>query len=128
MLENAIYYTIPLLYIYSDFKKDQLLILQICNNNRYIQVTPDDMKVAHHIMKNPDLLDSIAHPEESPIDYESLTLKETGVPLKLGLLHDSAWKRKIDVFYCCAICGKIFWVGPHFAKVREQFAYLLDSN
>ncbi|KXJ29554.1 Exonuclease mut-7-like [Exaiptasia diaphana] len=101
---------------------------QICNGNRYIQVIPDHMKLAHHIMKNPDLLDNIPLPVDCPIDYQTLTLKETGVPLKLGLLTDNAWKRKIDVFYCCAMCGKIFWEGSHFAKVQEQFAHLLYSS
>jgi len=86
------------------------------------------MDTAYRVMRNPELLEDFTLPDDSPIDFASLTLRETGVPLKLGLLHDEVWKRKIDLFYCCASCGKIFWEGSHFAKVLKQFAHILDSG
>ncbi|GCB79493.1 hypothetical protein scyTo_0020215, partial [Scyliorhinus torazame] len=28
---------------------------------------------------------------------------------------------KVDMFYCCTSCGKVFWEGSHFSRVVSQF-------
>jgi len=37
---------------------------------------------------------------------------------------------KVEVFYVCANCGKVYWEGGHYEKVHQKFAYILsnDSN
>jgi len=37
---------------------------------------------------------------------------------------------KVEVFYVCANCGKVYWEGGHYEKVHEKFSYILskDSN
>ena len=35
---------------------------------------------------------------------------------------------KIQVFYVCAGCGKVFWEGSHFEKVREQFDHIIEAG
>jgi uncharacterized protein with von Willebrand factor type A (vWA) domain len=74
-----------------------------------------------------DALQHLNISQDCPIDFESLTLKASGVQLKLGLLHEEIWSRKVDLFYCCATCGKIFWEGSHFKKVMAQFSHVLDG-
>jgi len=33
---------------------------------------------------------------------------------------------KVEVFYVCANCGKIYWEGGHYEKVHEKFSYILS--
>lgn len=35
---------------------------------------------------------------------------------------------KVDLFYCCATCGKVFWDGSHYEKVCKQFADVLNID
>jgi len=35
---------------------------------------------------------------------------------------------KVEVFYVCANCGKIYWEGGHYEKVHEKFSYVLSIN
>lgn len=87
------------------------------------------MKAAYLVMVNGNCnaLEHLNHPLDCPIDFETLTLKASGIHLKLGLLHDEVWSRKIGLFYVCAACGKVFWEGSHFKNVLEQFAHVLDG-
>ncbi|XP_038637844.1 exonuclease mut-7 homolog isoform X2 [Scyliorhinus canicula] len=32
---------------------------------------------------------------------------------------------KVDMFYCCTSCGKVFWEGSHFSRVVSQFQEVL---
>jgi len=40
----------------------------------------------------------------------------------------SAMFRKVEVFYICANCGKIYWEGGHYEKVHEKYSYVLSVN
>jgi len=35
---------------------------------------------------------------------------------------------KVEVFYVCANCGKIYWEGGHYERVHEKFSYILSMN
>jgi len=35
---------------------------------------------------------------------------------------------KVEVFYVCANCGKVYWEGSHYEKVHEKFSYILSMN
>ncbi|XP_072422324.1 exonuclease mut-7 homolog isoform X4 [Chiloscyllium punctatum] len=32
---------------------------------------------------------------------------------------------KVDIFYCCVSCGKVFWEGSHFNRIASQFQEVL---
>ncbi|XP_060697193.1 exonuclease mut-7 homolog isoform X2 [Hemiscyllium ocellatum] len=32
---------------------------------------------------------------------------------------------KVDMFYCCVSCGKVFWEGSHFNRIASQFQEVL---
>ena len=75
----------------------------------------------HHInpsQKPPTLL--------SPLDVNTLTLR-SGVKLKIEALPE-AMLDKIELFYCCATCGKIFWEGGHFSRMCTQFSDVLNDT
>ena len=65
-------------------------------------------------------------PENSPIDYEYLTIEE-GVTLRVETVP-LAILENVDLFYCCAKCGKIFWEGKHFDQIATQFAHILSTD
>ena len=48
-----------------------------------------------------------------------------GVPLLLDSIPEGLIS-KVDLFYCCAKCGKVFWDGSHFSRICEQFSDILD--
>ncbi|KAK3600347.1 hypothetical protein CHS0354_015943 [Potamilus streckersoni] len=59
------------------------------------------------------------------IDLITSTVIETAVPLQVEtvpypIIH------KVDLFYCCMACGKVFWKGSHFDRVKEQFSHALS--
>lgn len=49
-----------------------------------------------------------------------------GVFLKFGLLFEEVLD-SVDVFFCCFICGKVFWEGGYYKRIFIQFFYFLDS-
>lgn len=61
-----------------------------------------------------------------PLDVNTFTLS-SGVRLQIETLPE-AMLDKIELFYCCATCGKIFWEGGHFSRVCSQFSDVLNST
>ena len=61
-----------------------------------------------------------------PLDVNTLTLRN-GVRLKIDTLPE-AMLDKIELFYCCASCGKIFWEGGHFSRICTQFSDVLNDT
>ncbi|XP_038070951.1 exonuclease mut-7 homolog isoform X2 [Patiria miniata] len=63
---------------------------------------------------------------ERTVDFDKVTvgnnvqLQVEGVPE--GIVE------KIQKFFCCAGCGKVFWEGTHFERVVSQFAHVLDMS
>ena len=35
---------------------------------------------------------------------------------------------KVDLFYCCVTCGKVFWEGKHFDQVCSQFSHVITTE
>jgi len=35
---------------------------------------------------------------------------------------------KVELFYVCANCGKVYWEGGHYERVHKKFSYLLSKN
>ena len=62
----------------------------------------------------------------SPLNVDTLTLR-SGVKLKIEALPE-AMLDKIELFYCCATCGKIFWEGGHFSRICAQFSDVLNDT
>ena len=61
-----------------------------------------------------------------PLDVNTLALR-SGVKLKIEALPE-AMLDKIELFYCCATCGKIFWEGGHFSRICTQFSDVLNDT
>ncbi|XP_048579559.1 exonuclease mut-7 homolog isoform X2 [Nematostella vectensis] len=109
--------------------KDIFSRCQICNGNQYAKVLPEHMRTAYEIYKGRlRLPSSFQPPADCPIDLITLRVGR-GVQLKMGILPDGIWdNERIELFYCCVTCGKIFWEGKHFERVIAQFAHVLDSG
>ena len=60
---------------------------------------------------------------DTGIDYRHVTLS-SGVPLKCEFVPLPVFD-KVDVFYVCSACGKVYWEGSHFDKVAERFTNLI---
>ena len=61
-----------------------------------------------------------------PLDVNTLKLS-SGVRLQIEALPESILN-KIELFYCCATCGKIFWEGGHFSRIYTQFSEVLNRT
>ena len=35
---------------------------------------------------------------------------------------------RVNLFYCCVGCGKVFWEGKHFKQVCSQFSHVIKEN
>ncbi|KAL4219645.1 hypothetical protein ACF0H5_022217 [Mactra antiquata] len=71
--------------------------------------------------------DVIAKFENYGIDWSTATVLGTGASVQTETVPQSMFK-KVDTFYCCARCGKVFWEGSHFERVCEQFSHVLEMS
>lgn len=60
------------------------------------------------------------------INMEYLCL-EGGVPLQVETIPEPVFKR-VEMFFVCTTCGKVFWEGAHFERVCEQFSHVLEDG
>ena len=60
------------------------------------------------------------------IDFKDVTLS-SGVPLRCEFIPLNVFD-KVDVFFVCTQCGKVYWEGSHFEKVMDQFANLIVNE
>lgn len=65
--------------------------------------------------------------EGDGINMETLTVGPNQVPLKLDGIPGQVIS-KVESFYVCVNCGKVFWEGSHFERVHEQFAHVLTND
>ncbi|XP_028395062.1 exonuclease mut-7 homolog [Dendronephthya gigantea] len=108
---------------------------QVCNGNEYIKVGSVLMRQAYinyYDSSHEGRRDNVENNKPSshqalpsPLDVETLTLC-SGVKLKIEALPE-AMLDKIELFYCCAACGKIFWEGGHFSRICAQFSDVLNN-
>ncbi|XP_052790834.1 exonuclease mut-7 homolog [Mya arenaria] len=61
------------------------------------------------------------------IDWYTITVMSTSAALQTETVPQSMFS-KVEKFYCCARCGKIFWEGSHFERVCEQFSHVLNMK
>ena len=63
------------------------------------------------------------------IDYATGTVLGTNANVQVTTVPEPIFG-KVDLFYCCAHCGKVFWEGSHFERVCEQYSHVLtlDQN
>lgn len=124
---------------------------QICNGDEYITIPSQELE---HLAENKkrqkfvsevpsnasidtkcgsssrmdvDVEELVRKSENIGIDWWTATVLATGVPIRA---EDVPWSMfaKVDTFYCCAKCGKVFWYGSHFDRVKEQFSHVLSFS
>ena len=99
----------------------------MCNGSDFIEVNQDHMILAMGIYHGRFQAPLPGHePKNCPINLMSLTLPGE-VPLKLGPLPEEAIKNA-DMFFCCSLCGKVYWEGKHHKRANTQFGYLLETS
>lgn len=59
------------------------------------------------------------------IDSRSVSFMKTGIDIMIDTVPCKIFD-KVDFFYICVKCGKIFWEGPHMSSACEQFAHVLN--
>jgi hypothetical protein len=64
---------------------------------------------------------------EYGIDWTTVTVLGNGASIQTETVIQSFYS-KVDTFYCCATCCKVFWEGTHFDRVREQFSHVLGTQ
>ncbi|MEE6504844.1 hypothetical protein FKM82_005355 [Ascaphus truei] len=126
---------------------------KVCNCNKYIHISRD--RVMHLLKLNgyptgtqeeeaepqePAVPSpSVANPSKESLDSQDLQwMEEFGLsPGSLALpsgahLHLESIPvgllAKIDLFYCCSQCGKVFWEGSHFGRLVSQFKEVLQDT
>ena len=60
------------------------------------------------------------------INLEHVTVGN-GVVVQVETIPLSVFQ-KVDLFYCCITCGKVFWEGKHFEQVCSQFSHVINTN
>ena len=64
--------------------------------------------------------------DADPINLEHVTVGN-GVVVQVETIPLSVFER-VDFFYCCVTCGKVFWEGKHFEQVCSQFSHVIKTN
>ena len=122
---------------------------QVCNGDVYLTIPSHDMHLLYlHIEEslkgtNPNETESSdkesSHTMEESmkslekkfldygVDYATGTVLGTKANVQVMTVPEPMFK-KIDLFYCCAHCGKVFWEGTHFERVCEQYSHVLSLN
>ncbi|XP_063289065.1 exonuclease mut-7 homolog isoform X1 [Pelobates fuscus] len=117
---------------------------QVCNCNKYLHLTNDQMR---HLMTIHGLLKDVQKaigPLDPGLHRGSTENDSTQWMTDLGLSANSLklpsgaflqLKRvpvglleRIQLFYCCSQCGKVYWDGSHFDQVALQFRGVLHNS
>ncbi|XP_006813243.1 exonuclease mut-7 homolog [Saccoglossus kowalevskii] len=64
--------------------------------------------------------------ESMMINTDNWTL-ESGVEIQVDRVPEGICD-KVEVFYSCASCGKVFWEGRHYVRVFDQFEHVLHKD
>ncbi|XP_064616174.1 exonuclease mut-7 homolog isoform X2 [Liolophura sinensis] len=104
----------------------------VCNGDYYIQIPSFDMKQLW-LRKQEQLCripkGKVFYPGtfDFPIDFETARLKESGVEVQVEAVPEAMFD-KIDMFFLCGTCGKVFWEGTHFTRICENFSDVLQLD
>ncbi|KAK6177435.1 hypothetical protein SNE40_015538 [Patella caerulea] len=113
---------------------------QVCNGDEYVKMPSSDMTILSDrkdflIGSGDTVLSLTSNPydnqslskrfeEEYGIEFSNLTFMKSQAFIKIELIP-KAMITKVDWFYVCATCGKIFWEGSHFSRICDQFSHIL---
>ena len=61
---------------------------------------------------------TIEDKEFDDLDLETLTVGPSNTPILVEALPETMLD-KVRVFYVCATCGKVWWEGGHYGRVRD---------
>lgn len=75
----------------------------------------------------PDTSEMVSKFTKYGVDWLTVTALGTGAAIQTETVPQSMFS-KVDTFYCCVRCGKVFWEGTHFERVCEQFSYVLGKS
>lgn len=65
-----------------------------------------------------------------PVKEQSLFeegLLENGVAIQISPLTSRVFQT-VELFYICVNCGKIYWEGSHYTRVKKFFSHLTDDT
>lgn len=54
-------------------------------------------------------------------------LLENGVPIQISALTSKVFET-VELFFICINCGKIYWEGSHYTRVKKFFSDLIDDS
>ncbi|XP_076454883.1 exonuclease mut-7 homolog [Babylonia areolata] len=111
---------------------------QTCNGDEYLFLSGEIMQQLYQQHRRlssdqggvpcPPVDDSVAgQVTEHGIHWDSMTLWDSGVRVQVGVVPQAVLE-KVKEFYVCEGCGKVFWHGSHYDKVRQQFHYVLTAR
>ncbi|OCT66929.1 exonuclease mut-7 homolog [Xenopus laevis] len=117
---------------------------QVCNCDKYLHISQDKMArllELHGYLKDTNQAPAPTESEDQrkrPSSEERQWLEELGICLdSLSLSSGAALQldsippgllHKVDLFFCCSQCGKVFWEGSHFGRVVSQFREVLQDT
>jgi len=122
--------------------KDIFSRCNMCNSDKYSYVKPVDIKLAYELKNDINNAEMPAN-QMSPsgtINLSNYTLMTNNTELQLDILTSAQYERakkeetldwlfdKVEVFYVCEKCGKVYWEGSHHSKVKVNFSDLLDKR
>lgn len=106
----------------------------MCNFEGFEKVPSDELKLAYDLKFD---IGECEMPETQAtlsgmVNLSNFTLYK-GVEIQLDFLSTKKGSveqlfQKVDQFYICRNCGKIFWEGSHHTAVRNNFAELIDKR
>ncbi|KAH3793702.1 hypothetical protein DPMN_147220 [Dreissena polymorpha] len=64
---------------------------------------------------------------EYNIDWCTATILSNSASVQTETVPTSMFD-KVEKFFCCQQCGKVFWKGSHFERVCEQFSHVLKTE
>ncbi|XP_053329863.1 exonuclease mut-7 homolog [Spea bombifrons] len=127
--------------------KDVFSRCQVCNCNKYLHISQERMKELMKLhgylkdaneAKGPADSDRFCLPRGSPDNRNAEWIKELGLSADSLALPSGASLQleslpaglldKVELFFCCSRCGKVFWEGSHFGRVVSQFREVLQDT
>ncbi|XP_022325820.2 exonuclease mut-7 homolog isoform X3 [Crassostrea virginica] len=112
-------------------KEDILSRCQVCNSNFFQKLPSQDVKRLLERRGQTDAQNQAWEDWEKHmaatygIDCRSLSFEETGIDIMIDTVPLKILGR-VEFFYICVKCGKIFWDGPHMSTACEQFAHVMN--
>ncbi|KAI0227147.1 3'-5' exonuclease domain-containing protein [Lamellibrachia satsuma] len=132
---------------------DILSRCQLCNCNKYLHISGPEMQAAwikrrtewpeafshaagpssegsrHKSTGACELSRSVMLDTDQPTDHIDMTTLTVGnhVRLQLDTVPGGIFD-KVELFYVCASCGKVYWDGVHYGRVCERFAHILGDD